>query len=323
MTMELLLLFEPFARGVCSKYATEALRRLSASVLEVRNWGLRAIIAVEGGKLNDVVNVLRPVTCISSAYVVYRYVNDRGLDSIVEACAEVAQRLFPGAELAIEVRRWDKSYPIRSNEMARAIAKALLAKGLSALRPDAENVILVGVEKEFAIVAYATGYMVRAFAKSSLPRQVMDKVVAVVERPYTDYEIMDLVQLSRALGFRLRLLKPRRAALEKVLKILGTKPPNVEVVESDEEALSGVEVAVALSMYAREDERRLLEVLRASKGRVIAFVVGNEREDVSMDLRAKCVAEVRLGPLTGFSMRSSNALAYALGLALPTLSGYL
>ncbi|MCC6055378.1 MAG: hypothetical protein LM583_01705 [Desulfurococcaceae archaeon] len=128
---------------------------------------------------------------------------------------------------------------------------------------------------------------------------------------------MDLIQLSRALGFELRLYKPSKKAVERVLNILGLERLwNVLTVEELDKAFSGIDAAIALSMYAKENEKKLAELAKTFKGKRIALVLGNEFEDVLLELRERCLAEVRLGPLTGFTMRSSTALAYALGVVI-------
>ncbi|MEM0027692.1 MAG: THUMP domain-containing protein [Ignisphaera sp.] len=321
--MDILLLFEPFSKNRCMDYLVKKLGEgPGIEVSIVYNWGLRGILKVDDALVPQVIDFLRNISCISMTYIVRSYVYDRSIERLVDEALETIKAVFPNKEVAIEVRRWDKKYPLTSIEIARIIARALTEKGFATPNPDSYNIIFVGVDKEFSVIGYADEDIIRIFVRGGIPVAIARNIIAIVERPQTDYEIMDLIQLSRAIGFRLRLYKPNEKALRKVLDILGIDLNSVEVVNNQNEALKDVDVAIALSMYAKDDEKKLLDLVKSSKGKTIAFVLGNEYEDVSLNLRSKCVAEVRLGPLTGFAMRTSAALAYALGMAIPILAGH-
>lgn len=321
--MDILLLFEPFSKNRCMDYLVKKLGEgLGIEVSIVYNWGLRGVLKVDDAYVPQVIDFLRNINCISMAYIVQSYVYDRSIEKLVDEALETIKAVFTGKEVAIEVRRWDKKYPSTSIEIAKLIARALTEKGFATPNPDSHNMIFVGVDKEFSVIGYADEDMTRIFVRGGIAAAIARNIIAVVERPQTDYEIMDLVQLSRAIGFRLRLYKPNEKSLRKVLDILGIDLNSIEIVDSLDEALKDVGIAIALSMYAKDDEKKLIDLVKSFKGKTIAFVLGNEYEDVSLDLRSRCVAEVRLGPLTGFAMRTSTALAYALGVALPILAGY-
>jgi tRNA(Ser,Leu) C12 N-acetylase TAN1 len=316
MDMDILLFFEPFARGRCMDYLAEVMQRSAGIAVEkVFNWGLRGIIRIHKDSFNNFLETAKKVTCISSLYIVYSYVKPVDVSRIGEEVIRLAEEVFRGSEVAIDVRRWNKSFPLASIEVAKIIAKMLAEKGTATPNPRAENTIVIGIERDFAVVAYASKDIAVQFSKPSIPIESMRSIVAIAEKPQTDYEIMDLIQLSRALGFELRLYKPNREAFEKVLRILEVERiETLNIVNTLDEALNGIDIAIALSMYARHNEERLGELAKRFKGKRIALVVGNEYEDVSLELRSRCNEEIRLGPLTGFAMRSSTALAYALGI---------
>ncbi|MEL9940194.1 MAG: THUMP domain-containing protein [Ignisphaera sp.] len=321
--MDILLLFEPFSKNRCMDYLVKKLSEgLGIEVSIVYNWGLRGILKVGDAHVPQVIDFLRNISCISMTYIVRSYVYDRSIEKLVDEALETIKAVFPGKEVAIEVRRWDKKYPLTSIEIARLIVKALTEKGFATPNLSSHNIIFVGVDKGLSVIGYADEGITRIFVRGGIPAAIARNIIAVIERPQTDYEIMDLIQLSRAIGFRLRLYKPNEKALRKVLDILGIDLDNIEVVDSLDGVLKDVDIAIALSMYAKDDEKKLIDLVKTFKGKTIAFVLGNEYEDVSLDLRSKCVAEVRLGPLTGFAMRTSTALAYALGVTLPILAGY-
>jgi len=316
--MDVLLLFEPFAKGRCMEYLLKVIsNRLSIKVEKVFDWGLRGVIRVDGIDFAELAKVLKSVACVSMAYLIHSYVRPSHFELIAEEVIKLVEHVFKGAEVFIDVRRWDKSYPLTSIEIAKAIAKAITEKGLAIPNPRAENTVFIGVDKGFTVVGYAHAAIVKLFERPSIPPEITKNIVAIIDRPQTDYEIMDLIQLSRALGFELRLYKPSKKAVEKVLNILGLERLwNVLTVEELDKAFSGIDAAIALSMYAKENEKKLAELAKTFKGKRIALVLGNEFEDVSLELRERCLAEVRLGPLTGFTMRSSTALAYALGVVI-------
>ena len=314
--MEILLLFQPFSRGLCLDYVADvAKNRFGLVVEKVFDWGLRAIIKLPTDDISTVMELAKAVTCISSLYIVHKYVKSKDLNAIIAEAVEAARKLFSGRDVCVEVRRWDKTFQLKSVDVARSIAKANEAEGVAKPTPKSSNTLFVGIEKDFVVVAYATKDITDIFSKEGIALDLAKNIIVAVESVKTDYEIMDLVQLSRALGFKLRLFKPNRKVYEKVLHILGLDSiENVEIVESVDDVFKEADVAIALSMYAREGERKLAEIAKAYKGRKILIILGNEYEDVSLELRKRCLAEIRLGPLTGFAMRTTTALAYALGI---------
>uniref|UniRef100_A0A7C2V9F4 Uncharacterized protein n=1 Tax=Ignisphaera aggregans TaxID=334771 RepID=A0A7C2V9F4_9CREN len=322
--MELLLTFNPYSRGACLNNVVKALRDRGFRVDVVYDWELRSVIKVGSDDIYTVLHLISTVMCVSNVYVIYTITGDRSIENITRTCIELVSKMFRGADVYIETRRWDKSYELKSVEVARNVAKEIASLGLAIPSYKGKNVIFIGIDKEFVVIGYADNTVVEMFKRSSIPSEIARNIVAIVDSPQTDYELMDLIQLSRAIGFELRLYKPNQAAMNAVLKILNIKlPENVVIADSLEEALDGIDIAIALSMYSRYNEKTLIELLRNVKEKKIAFVLGNEYKDVSPELREKCDVEIRLGPETGFALRVATALAYALGISLTILAGYI
>ncbi len=308
---KLLLLLEPFARE-----CRDSIERI-ARVVE--DHGLRLVVEVED--LRRAIDEILELGYVSRAIaIVDELPRDVDIDTIVEACKRAAEICFGGKDFRVEVRRWDKTFPITSIELARAIARDLEKLGLSP-RVRAVNTLFIGIDSTKIYIGCL--YPWTRKERSYIPREAVSQFVAVVERVQTPYEVMDLIQLSRALGgLELRLVQPRREAVEEALKALGIEmPSHVKIVESYSEALEGVDIVVVLTPYARQNEAKLVELLCRSSGRV-AFVLGNEYEDVSIELRSRGI-EIRLGPKSEMPMRTAVALSYALGIALTVRAGYI
>jgi len=315
-----LLFFEPYSRRSCLKQVIEVLRCYGVNATVVRDWSLRALIDVE--KLEALYSVIRDIECVSRIAIVYTIIDDRTIDSIVDAASSLVRDVFKGKRVSIDVRRWDKSYQLTSIDIARRIARMLLQKGIAEPDPhERNNAIIIGIDRDRAYIAYSLEALQKH--RESIPLAVVRRIVAIVDRPQTQYEIMDIIQLARAIGFELRLYRPNIDEYQRVLKILNIDTPiNVRILSDLDSVFRGVDIAIALSFYARENEAKLIKILKDSDNRVIGFVLGNEYSDVSEELRSRCSYTIRLGPITGMPMRTTTALAYVLGLTLPVLAGY-
>ena len=315
-----ILFFEPYSRGRCLQRVLEVLSSRGIRVRALKDWGLRALVDVDPADMLP--RIYDYTDCVSRIAIVYSITNDRSIEKITELAINVAKSVFPGRRVFIDVRRWDKTYPMNSIDIARIVARTIAEKGVAIPDPhERENSIIICIDRDIAYIAY-THSTIRKH-KKCIPSSIARHIIAIVDRPRTQYEIMDLIQLSRAIGFELRLYRPNKNELDRVLKILAVNSlPNVKVFNDLEEVFNGVDIAIALSPYARENESKLVEILRSNRNSIISFVLGNEYEDVSEELRARCSYTIRLGPASDMPMRTSTALAYVLGLALPILAGY-
>ncbi len=318
--MLVILFFEPYSRGKCLQRVLEALRSQGIQARVLRDWGLRALVDVDS--VDALPRIYDYTDCVSRIALVHSVTSNRSIERIVELAIDVARTVFPGRRILIDVRRWDKTYPLNSTDIARIVARTIAEKGIAIPDPhERENSIVICIDRDVVYIGYSYGAISKR--KKCIPSSVVQHIVAIVDRPRTQYEIMDLIQLSRAISFELRLYKPNKGELERVLKILAVSSlPNVKVLNDLDKVFRGIDIAIALSPYARENEAKLIEILRSSRDKVIGFVLGNEYDDVSEELRARCSYTIRLGPASDMPMRTSTALAYALGLALPILAGY-
>ena len=315
-----LLFFEPYSRGSCLKQVLEVLRGYGINVTVVKNWSLRALIDIE--RIEALYDIVKDVECVSRIAIVYTTIDDRSVDNIVNAALSLVEDVFKGGRVLIDVRRWDKSYQLTSIEIARKIARAILQKGIAEPNPhERNNAVIIGIDKDRVYVAYSLETLQKH--RESIPSTVVRRIVAIVDRPQTQYEIMDLIQLARAIGFELRLYRPNIDEYQRVLEILNIDmPTNVRVLNDLDSVFRGIDIAITLSFYARENEAKLIRILKNSGNRVIGFVLGNEYSDVSEELRSRCNYTIRLDPINGMPMRTATALAYVLGLTLPILAGY-
>ncbi len=286
---------------------------LSIGCGEIVEWGRNKAIIDVGNCGGDVISKVRELDYVSHVSIIHGVI-DRDLDKLKAVCRELLMKLVGGGggTFKVIVRRIDKRFPMTSVELARELGNYLSQFAT----PDLENpryYIYVEVREDSFIVGYSTSEL---FSKrrDSIPMDWVNRVVGVVDGPRGVYEAMDLIQLSHALNLELRLIT-NPLILERAYKALGLNPlPRVKVVPQ-ENALDGIDVPIVLSMHARDNERRLIEVARELRNTnaVIGFVLGNEYDDVSLSLRRRAMYEVRLGPFTGHPMRTTNALSYALG----------
>jgi hypothetical protein len=135
--------------------------RLSIKVEKVFDWGLRGVMRVDGIDFAELAKVLKSVACVSMAYLIHSYVRPSHFELIAEEVIKLVEHVFKGAEVFIDVRRWYKSYPLTSIEIAKAIAKAITEKGLAIPNPRAENTVSIGVDKGFTVVGFPRGNHLR------------------------------------------------------------------------------------------------------------------------------------------------------------------
>ncbi len=319
--MEVLVTLEPYARGI-NPYEL---------ILAIGCGEVKEILA-KGKLILDLTNCdeeairrLRNVEYVAHISIVYKVVRG-GLQELIDACRELLERLnkeMPGSFKVI-ARRIDKGFPMTSLELAKRVGQALSEYAPANLE-DPDYYIYIEVREGHFLIAYSTRELY-AKRRKAIPREWVEKVIAIVEGPREVYETMDLIQLSHAFGIEIRLMTSE-LNLERAYRALRLNPlPTVKLVKSHDEALSGIDVPIVLSMHARHNEERLIEIVKDAFKRNlrIGLILGNEYEDVSLELRRKAVVEVRLGPLTGHPMRTTIALSYALGLIFTTwiLAGY-
>ncbi len=218
----------------------------------------------------------------------------------------------------VTVKRVSKHYPLTSVELAKEVGSELS----SICKVDLERAdchIYLEVRRDVVLIGYSLGRYVSK-VRECVPMDVIDRLIVVVDDPQTLYEVMDLVQVSRALRIKLRIFDRRGRAQDLTrlaLKKLGLNlsPETVSICGNVEMCLRGCDIIIVLSQYASLGETFLLEVAGRilSRGRSLCLVLGNELYDPEMDIRDLAHYEVRLGPCTGQAMRSVNALTYAVG----------
>lgn len=309
--MKVLVTFEPYARSI-NPY--DLLARLNCGLVE--EWGRNKAIIDISNCPEDTLVRLREIGYIAHISII-DHVIERDLNKLMEVAKGILTGLMHGGTFKVVVRRMDKSYPMTSVELAKVLGK-YLAQFATADLEDPDYYIYVEVRDDSFIVAHS---MRELFSKrrESIPTDWVRQIIGIVEGPKTVYETMDLLQLSHALGVELRLITDQRLIDRAYRALRLGSLPNVKVVKP-EDALVGIDVPVVLSMHAKDNERRLIEVSRDAFRRNlrIGLILGNEYDDVSLNLRKEAKYEIRLGPSTGHPMRTTVALTYALSLIFTT-----
>ncbi len=321
--MILLLSYQPYAGKGGTAEVIRALRERGYKVKLLREWHLRALIETNG----RAIYLLNKMSHVSRIVIVHAVLESRDPETLKGVARKVLESLCERyRSFKVEVRRWDKTYPLTSMELARTIGRELASLGM--LEPDLENpelTLFIGIDKDSAIVGYTTHDLVKK--TKAMPSEISDSFVAIVDRPRMLYEIMDLVQLSRALNIEIRILGDKRAfkLLSRALKILELKEEDTRVSlipwEGRERAFKDLESVVVLTPYAEMNEEELVKFVKRAQGKV-GLLLGNEFEDVSLELRKYATLEVRLGPRALQPMRTAIALAYVLGLLYSLKAGY-
>lgn len=242
------------------------------------------------------------------------YISNLSRQVLQEAISDISCSTFK-----VLTKRIYKKFPLTSVDLNKELGARLIDLcRVNVVDPDCY--VYVEIREDKILLGYACreGYVK---ARECVPQELISNIVALVDNPLTVYEIMDLVQFARALNLKLRLLDRTGSVAERLREAcskLGVKKVDVvELCEDVDECLRDVDVIVVLSQYARHGES-LLEVVSEyiTRGRKVMLVVGNEVEDVGLDIRDRAHYEVRLGPCTGQAMRSVIALSYAVGIIL-------
>ncbi len=151
-----------------------------------------------------------------------------------------------------------------------------------------------------------------------ISRDFFRELTVIVEQPLLDYEIMDIVRVCASCGVKLVFVRPDKSAFRKAFSVKPTmfKAVDIEVVDNLRDALKSVDVKVALTPHAEDNEDKLIEIFvdALRKGRRVGVLVGNEVRGLSIEALDIADYRVRLGPRTGLSMRSSGAISYVLGI---------
>ncbi len=212
---------------------------------------------------------------------------------------------------AVEARRLDKDLPFTSKDVEVRVGDAVRkTTGASVDLENPDYYVDVHLSGNGYLVG-VTPTTVREPRREWLPHDAFSDVYVCFERPETEYEIADMIRVVAALRLGgLILVEPDRNALEKALSKVGAASTvDVEVEDDLKEALRGR--TVALHPTAPRSEDALLSVARDAEE--LTLLVGSEREGLSERARSAADMEVHLGPTSAEPMRSSNAVAYAVG----------
>jgi len=234
----------------------------------------------------------------------------------IEALRKLIGRYGSGT-FKIEVKKIDDaSFRIgeSSVELCRIIGFEI-SRNL-ALRVDVKDpdyVVYIQFGSSGMAIGVSLGRFYRKFRKH-LPSNFFQKYVIVFEKPKTAYEIMDMLRLCAALNVELRIVGARRDKVDKALRAIGGVADQVKLKIYDNliEALKDL-YPIGFSVSASLNEEDFLKVAFSREDK-LGILIGNEFEGLSIEARHAAKGLFRLGPRTQFSMRSSTAAAYILGL---------
>ncbi|WP_243678627.1 THUMP domain-containing protein [Vulcanisaeta distributa] len=259
--MRVLVTFEPYARSI-SPY--DLLSKINCG--QVVEWGGRNKCVIDLSNCSsNALTLLRDINYVAHVSIIDQVIN-RDLNTLFTAAREVLSNLISNRDgtFKVIVKRMDKKYPITSVELAKKLGE-YLAQFAKADLENPDYIIYVEVREDSFIVAHSTRDLFRK-RREAIPMDWVNKVVGIVEGPKEVYEAMDLIQLSHALGIEIRLIT-NQLLVDRALRALKLNSlPRVRVMNV-EEALSGVDIPIVLSMHANYNERKLIEVSREAFSR--------------------------------------------------------
>ncbi len=323
IVLRLLLFFEPYVKKVdIHNFLNQLKTYVNTQIIEIAS--RRAIIDIQS--LNKPSSFIQKFRVVSRVIFIDNITKDLSLKAISELALCAARKHSKGINtFRVEVRRWNKSYPYTSLDISKYIGEVI--KNNLGLKVDLKNpdlTIFIGINHDKAVIGYYHEEYVKV--KKAIPLDVVDSINILVEKPRMLYEVMDLIQLSRAFNIKILLLGDNKTEklLQKALEKLSLTKDKVLlsiIYEKDLENLyKNYDYIVALTPYAEHNEELLAKL--AAKYNKILILTGNEYEDLSIELRKIANNEIRLGPQTQQPLRVTNAIAYTLGLILPIKTKY-
>ncbi len=321
-----IITLEPYAKTLHADKLVNDCKLLGLSIeplLELSREGEYVIRVLDNIPYKEVVKYIRNLSyvchiirlCISIEYTEdIDYISNLSKQVLQEAISDISCRSFK-----VLTKRIYKKFPLTSIDLNKKLGARLVDLcQVNVVDPDCY--VYVEIREDKILLGYACreGYIK---ARECIPLEFVSNIIALVDNPLTVYEIMDLVQFARALNLRLRLLDRTGSVSERLREAcskLGIKKVDiVQLCEDVEECLRDADVVVVLSQYARHGDS-LLEAVSEYivRGKRVVLAVGNEVEDVGLDIRDRAHYEIRLGPCTGQAMRSVIALSYAVGVLL-------
>ncbi len=326
--MKLVLTLEPYAKNIDFKKIINDLKLLGVDSTIDNKLSRRGEPILEIKNIEDIYEASKYIRNIEYICHIVELVhiiersdnNNTVIEKLIDRCNIMISYIIRKTNLKnfkIICKRVDKKFPITSVELCKRVGNSLEKIGYSVDLHNPDFYIYIEIRKDVILLGWSPRDIYHKF-REIVPLNVAKNTIAIVLEPLTIYEYMDLLQLARALGIELRIINVRGDAYKLVeeacrrLKI--EYPNNVRVVEKAY-ALNDVDCLIVLSQYSTRGETYLRDISRSIllRGRKIGIMVGNEIEDVPLEFRESAICEIRLGPMTGQPMRSTVAIAYALG----------
>ena len=324
--MRLIVTLEPYARKVNMSRVVEDLNLLGLDIEIDRDLSREGELIINVNSFNNIEEIsryLRNIEYICHIIELKQVLDRDSLEStlrdLVDSCGKILEEhLGPSMKFKIICKRVDKKFPLTSVEVCKTVGNMLEKLGYNVDLYNPDLYIYVEIREKVILVGWSPRHVYHK-QREIVPMSIVRNVVAIVLEPLTIYEYMDLLQLSRALGIELWIIdirgRSRRMIEDACRKLKISVPENVKVVKmNDLKAMNDV-VLIVLSQYSSRGETYLRDICREllSRRHRVGLVVGNEIDDVPLELRDNAICEVRLGTMTGQAMRSATAIAYALG----------
>ncbi|NPA69300.1 MAG: hypothetical protein GXO26_00675 [Crenarchaeota archaeon] len=322
--MKLILTLEPYAKQVDPDKVLKDLELLGLkAVLDSLSREGEIVINIENlDNIYEVAKYVRNIEYICHIIELKSVIKINNtnniIDLIVEEFDKILRTVPEKGRFKILCKRVDKKFPLTSVELCKIVGRRLEELGhvVDIHLPD--MYLYVEIRRGIILLGWSPREVYHK-VREVVPLHVVKNVVPIVLEPITLYEYMDLLQLARALGIELRIINFRGNASKMVedacRKLRIDFPVNVKIVNLDNYD-EGIDALIVLSQYSSRGDSYLREICKQLllRNRRIGLVLGNEVEDVPVELREKAICEIRLGPMTGQPMRSTVAIAYAMGI---------
>ncbi len=327
-----IITLEPYAKKISFEKIFKDLKEIGVDVeivYELSREG-EVVLKTDIEDINYISKIMRTINYICHIlklkYVVRYEDFDNVVDMLKRLCMDTLREVldrYRCRNFRVVCKRIYKKFPITSVELCRIVGIEL-SKICEVNLENPECYIYIEVRRGIILVGYSTNVSYVKI-REVIPHNILNYVEVIVLEPLTIYEYMDLIQLARAINVKLKILDKSGRSINMIYEAcnkLGIdKPENVDVCYL-EDCFKDVDYIVVLSQYAIHGESVLQELSYniISRGRRLCLVLGNEIEDVPIEIRDFAHCEIRLGPMTGHAMRSTTAIAYALGVILSKFS---
>jgi len=279
---------------------------------------IRRLILSSEGDMDKILNVLRLMPEVSRIIPIFfeQLPYDLNLVKLksLEAISYLKNRYGSGT-FKVEVKKLSDEFKVSSLGICRDVGsyvKENLGLNVDVKNPD--FILYIQFGRSGVLIGATLNRFYRKLRRT-IPLNFFSDFIIIFENPKTTYEIMDMLRLCASLNVELRIVGGRRDKIERALENVGgvARGVKLKLFSNIDEALEDV-YPIGFSFSGVFNECDLISIIKGNLGVKFGFLIGNEYEGLSIEARHKVKYLIRLGPPSTFSMRSSTAAAYILGL---------